>query len=339
MVIEPSRALRRVAVVGAGMAGLACAQRLTQAGISVRLFDKGRGVGGRMSTRRIPTPLGEACFDHGAAFFTARDHDFRRCVDGWIRDGYASAWPEAGPGAVVGLPTMNAPLKALADDLDVEWSAHVAGLSRSAAGWRLDVVGRDAAADGPFDAVVLAIPPEQATPLLAPHAYDLAVYAATARSEAVWSAMAVFDSPLPVDAGRLSGCETLAEAIRETSKPGRSGPEAWTLQATNDWSRRYLEASAAEVAMHLTEALARRFDTPMPQALVVQAHRWRYARPARARSGPVWRPAVGLGLCGDWVVGDGVEAAWLSGVRLADLIWGLVVPTPEQDLEVCVSPN
>lgn len=329
---------RRVAIIGAGMAGLACAQRLTQSGLSVRLLDKGRGVGGRMSTRRVQTPLGEACFDHGAAFFSAKDPDFRRCVEGWIRDGHAAAWPEGGPDAIVGLPAMNAPLKAISDGLDVEWSSHVKGLSRGAEGWRLDLIEREPGSEGPFDAVVLAIPPEQATPLLSQHAFDLAVYSATARSEAIWSTMVAFEGGALGGAGRLGGCETLAQAIRETSKPGRSGPEAWTLQATSDWSRRHLDASPAEVSALMMEALALRFDAPLPPILRLQAHRWRYARPARPTSGPIWRATAGLGLCGDWVVGDDVEAAWRSGVRLADRISGRVGSTLEQDAAVHAEP-
>lgn len=333
MVSEPSRVgPRRVAIIGAGMAGLACAERLTQAGLSVRLLDKGRGAGGRMSTRRIQTSQGEACFDHGAAFFTAQDPAFRRCVEGWMRDGHAAPWPQAGPQAVVGLPTMNAPLKALARDLDVEWSTQVCGLSHGGRGWMLDVEGRDPGSEGPFDAVVLAIPPEQAAPLLSRQSFDLAVYAAMARSEAVWSAMVVFDSRLPLDAARLDGCETLAVAIRENSKPGRSGPEAWTLQATSDWTQRHLETDAVEVASRLIETLSSRLGVPLPQVLAQQAHRWRYARPARITLGPIWRAGVGLGLCGDWVAGDGVEAAWCSGVRLADRISGLERSEFEQDL-------
>lgn len=325
MVSETTRAgPRRVAIIGAGMAGLSCAGHLVQAGLSVRLLDKGRGAGGRMSTRRILTSQGEACFDHGAPFFRAEDPAFRRCVEGWIGDGCAAPWPEAGPETMVGLPTMNAPLKALARDLDVEWSAQVCGLSRVAAGWRLDVVGRDPGSEGPFDAVVLAIPPEQATPLLSPHSFDLAVYAAMAQSQAVWSAMVAFDSQLPLGVQRQGGCDTLAVAIRENSKPGRSGPEAWTLQATGNWTQRRLDTCADEVASLLLEALARRLDGPLPQVLALQAHRWRYARPARLTSGPIWRARLGLGLCGDWVAGDGVEAAWCSGVRLADRISGRV---------------
>ncbi|MBA4256327.1 MAG: amine oxidase [Polaromonas sp.] len=63
---------RRVAVVGAGMAGVACARTLAQAGCHVTLFEKSRGFGGRMSTRQ--TEFGS--FDHGAQYFTVRDERF-----------------------------------------------------------------------------------------------------------------------------------------------------------------------------------------------------------------------------------------------------------------------
>lgn len=47
----------RIGAIGAGMAGLSCAQALRRQGHAVVLFDKGRGPGGRMSSRRIDTRL------------------------------------------------------------------------------------------------------------------------------------------------------------------------------------------------------------------------------------------------------------------------------------------
>ena len=47
----------------------------------LRVVDKGRGVGGRMASRRVDTPAGQARFDHGAQFFTTRSDCF---VDGRI---------------------------------------------------------------------------------------------------------------------------------------------------------------------------------------------------------------------------------------------------------------
>jgi hypothetical protein len=54
--------MKRVAIVGAGLAGLAAAQALQQRNIQVTVYEKSRGVGGRAATRRI-----NGCIiDHGA---------------------------------------------------------------------------------------------------------------------------------------------------------------------------------------------------------------------------------------------------------------------------------
>jgi predicted NAD/FAD-dependent oxidoreductase len=72
---------RRVAIVGAGVSGLACACTLLDSDVQVAVFDKARGTGGRTSTRR-----GDAItFDHGAQYFTARDGGFARHVEDWKR--------------------------------------------------------------------------------------------------------------------------------------------------------------------------------------------------------------------------------------------------------------
>ena len=63
---------RSVAIIGAGIAGVALGALLREAGVKVTLFDKGRGVGGRMSTRRTTA----AQYDHGAQFFTVRTPAF-----------------------------------------------------------------------------------------------------------------------------------------------------------------------------------------------------------------------------------------------------------------------
>ena len=71
---EQAAALMRVAIVGAGLAGLMAGRTLAEAGHEVVLLDKGRSPGGRLATRRI----GEATLDHGAQFFTVRSEAVRR---------------------------------------------------------------------------------------------------------------------------------------------------------------------------------------------------------------------------------------------------------------------
>ena len=54
-----------ITIIGAGMAGLACARRLARAGHTPLLLDKGRGIGGRMATRRTTLAAGDVSFDKG----------------------------------------------------------------------------------------------------------------------------------------------------------------------------------------------------------------------------------------------------------------------------------
>ena len=64
------------AVIGAGLAGIACARRLRAAGLDVGVFDQGRRPGGRLATRDGE----QAAFDHGAQYFTVRDAGFAELV-------------------------------------------------------------------------------------------------------------------------------------------------------------------------------------------------------------------------------------------------------------------
>ena len=93
--------IRRVAVVGAGIAGLACARRLVESGHDVKVFDKGRSVGGRAATRRIKIGESELSFNHGAQYFTIRDPAFRAEVDRLVAAGAVARYPNTGSMRVV----------------------------------------------------------------------------------------------------------------------------------------------------------------------------------------------------------------------------------------------
>ncbi len=305
----------RVGIVGAGMAGLSCADALTRQGHDVTLFDKGRGPGGRMSTRRLPTSQGEAHFDHGAQYFTARDPAFHTCVQNWLAEGVVAPWPAAAAGAHVGVPAMNAPVRRLAHGLDVRWSTRVTKAERAERGWQLSV---DTGDIHEVEMAVIAVPAEQAAALLAPVAPDLAAQAGAAVSEPCWTAMAAFAEPVAVERDCWTGDDVMGWAARNSAKPGRAGPESWVVQASPQWSRHHLEDEPDEVAAALTTALATRLDVVLPPRIGTAGHLWRFARCATGGPGPILDPERHLGLCGDWLIGPRVESAWLSGAQLAE---------------------
>lgn len=298
------------------MAGLACAEVLSSRGHTVRLFDKGRSAGGRMSTRRMPTPLGDALFDHGAQYFTASTPAFAAQIRAWAEAGVAAPWPHAGEACWVGTPAMNAVPKFMARHVDVSLTTHVRGMCRDAAGWYLV---HELGTAGGFDAMIVALPAEQAATVLGLQNLAMARVAIATPSSPCWAAMLAFAAPVPAPPV-IRDRGIVAWAACNNSKPGRNGIESWTIHATAEWSRAHLEAERDFVTACLRDAFAEIVGGPRLEPIAATSHRWRFARSGSAGSEAIWDPASRLGICGDWLAGAGVENAWLSGRRLAELI-------------------
>lgn len=305
------------AVIGAGMAGLAAARRLGAAGLSVTVFDKSRGLGGRMATRRA----GGFRFDHGAQYFTARGARFRDLVGSLTEEGLVGRWGEDH----VGVPGMSAPARRLAPQATVVTECTVASLTRGAAGWSVSTAEGPVATpgNGTFAGVVVAVPAPQAVPLLASAGcgWD---GAARATYAPCWALMLGFASRSALSADRLRPQdEAIAWIARDGSKPGRdAGGDAIVVHATPGWSREHLEETpeqAGEVLLARFRALTG--ETAEPAFLA--AHRWRYALVEQPLGEAFfWDSSARLGACGDWCIGPRVEAAFESGDSLAGAILG-----------------
>ncbi len=315
----------RIAIVGAGMAGLACAEKLVGGGHDVTLFDKGSRPGGRMSTRVLQSAVGNIAFDYGAQYMTARDGTFCDRVERWHRAGLVARWPTAGEDAWVGVPGMSAPIVDMAERLDVRWSTRLATLRDENGQWHLDGDGSRA---GGFEAVVIAIPAQQVVPLLENLDSEAAAIAEATHSQPCWTLMVGFSAALPIGMDVFKDDGIVSWAARNSAKPGRSGPEAWVIQANPTWSMDNLERGREAIVPDLLKAFADRTGLDLPKPLAIAAHRWRFARSGRADARYLWNAKRQIGVCGDWLIGPKVEAAWLSGSHLAAAMTGRTASAP-----------
>ncbi|MEM9501606.1 MAG: FAD-dependent oxidoreductase [Pseudomonadota bacterium] len=307
-----------ILIIGAGMAGLACATRLANAGRQVRVLDKGRGPGGRMAARRIEIAGGTVSFDHGAQYFTARDPAFCAAVEAWEALGVVARWPAAGDDAWVGTPGMNGPIRSMAENLDLRWSARADTIANDGASWRVS------AGDTTFtaDTVLVAVPAEQAHDLLQLPVPDLAAVAAGVQSEPCWAVMVGFSEPLSLEVDALRDpCAAISWAARNSAKPGRMGTECWVLHASPTRSRELLDLPKEEVAaLMLSDFLAQTGARPADPVHLV-AHRWLYAMPGSVPGEPArFDKAYGIGIAGDYLHSPRVEGAFLSGCALAEKV-------------------
>jgi renalase len=328
--LADARGVGVIVVIGAGVAGLAAARALVDAGRDVVVLDKGRGVGGRCATRRVE---GQAV-DHGVAWFHGSDPAFLCAFDGM--PGIVEGWPRrvrgSGPAChPAGLEPQRFALadgasafpKRLAAGLEVRQGVEVVGLSRRGERVEVALAGGEVLA---AEDVVLALPAEQASALLAGLEPDRQVAAARfvlarAGTVACLSVIALYplDTPDPgfdVLLPEVGG--PLALLSHDSNKRVEPARRALVLQASPAWSRGHLEAEPAAWSARLLAEAASRCGAWVERPELTQAHRWRYARvdPVFALRAPLLLSvgAARVVLAGEsFHAGAGVQGAFLSG--------------------------
>ncbi|MEM9223452.1 MAG: FAD-dependent oxidoreductase [Pseudomonadota bacterium] len=309
----------KFAIIGAGMAGAGVARTLSDAGHRVTVFDKSRGAGGRMATRRVDLGGKELTFDHGAQWTSAHDKAYGAFLERSVNAGHGAPWPASGtPDAVVGMPAMNVLVRGALGSIPARYGFTLNAMERRAGGWHL--TAKEGAFDELFDAVVLAVPAPQLVPLVEDHNSSFADFAGRARYEPCWAAMLAFEddwssalTKIPHDA---LASHDIAWVAHDGGKPGRIGA---TLLAhmSGVWSTQNLEREREDIAAELAATIAQNLSLPPP--LWVRAHRWRYSRVVEvARPDKAFCVDAMIGVAGDWTAGVDVEAAYLSGLRCAD---------------------
>jgi predicted NAD/FAD-dependent oxidoreductase len=318
----------KIAIVGAGMSGLSAATTLCEAGFETQIFEKSRGYGGRMATRRSSGFE----FDHGAQYFTVRDSRFRKEVEEWVRAGVAAPW-EGRVVAIegrevdltskeqtryVGTPRMNSVVRHLASRIETTLQMLITGVSRTDHGWQL--FSEPVLNSGSFDAIILTIPPSQALELL--DGGDRLRKILETPMQPCWAVMAAFTQPLglPFDAAFVNDSK-ISWTCRNSSKPSRDNKECWVIHGSPVWSTQYLEAEPEWVAKTLLREFMIQTGCGTAETTWLSAHRWRYAQAQEPfTDGFFWDSEKGLGICGDWCNGSRVEGAFLSGRQIAERI-------------------
>ncbi|MGO4391063.1 NAD(P)/FAD-dependent oxidoreductase [Variovorax sp. M-6] len=341
-----STASRHYAVVGAGIAGVACARTLVQAGHQVTVFEREAAAGGRMASEA--TPFGR--FDSGAQYFTVRDPRFARVLETtpqvckpWSAN-LVRVLDAHGRVAEAALPSREPHFVAQPgmDALVAHWAAplgdalltrtQVTQIERDALDprrWQLRTAGADDSQHvySGFDAVLLAVPPARTRALLGDGrlSAELSRRIEPVRIAPCWTLMFAFPQANQPTLSHLgpqwnaarSTHHRVAWLARESSKPGRDPIERWTLQASAAWSQEHLRDDAARVRAKLLRAFAE-ITGIRAEPAHAEARCWAEAQTQVPAGKPhLWDAKARLGVAGDWCTGHRVEDAFLSGLTLA----------------------
>ena len=339
---------RNIAVIGAGIAGLACARTLVQAGHRVTVLDKGQTVGGRLAS--CETPFGT--FDHGAQYFTVRDARFQKALatapaacKPWSANAVRVLDPH-GRVAEAALPKQEAHWVAVPamDALPRHWAQPLAAAGCLELETRVTRIERDTLdasrwqlqTNGPqdsvhvysgFDAVLLATPAALAGGLLNQSAVapKFAQQLQAVDVAPCWTLMLAFPQAAqptlshlgPQWNAALSTHHRIAWLARESSKPGRTAIERWTVQASAAWSQEHVEDDGPRVQAKLLKAFSEvtGIRAEPSHAAVYGWHQAQTITPLGKSH--LWDKRLAVGICGDWCLGHRVENAFVSGLELA----------------------
>ncbi len=308
-------------ILGAGISGLVCARALRQAGHEVTVLEKSRSLGGRCATRKF----GDHVVDHGLQYFTLRDPEVRREVEGVARSELrrltASILQAEPKGAVYRLGEERFYLesgnnrlgKLLAEGLEVLTETEVQKLEKSWRKWK--AAGRE------FDAVVSCAPWPQTAALLGIKVREVGYEPClTVLLEYFVGRSGAEGAYARID---VSGNDPLAWIACENVKAGRvaDGCTVYVIQASPDYSRQHIEQNPEYWASDLQVLLEKVWNLDSSKRGSVFAHRWRYARKKEGASPPKDLPK-GVFLCGDSMTDSRLESVWKSGRTTAEFILG-----------------
>ncbi|GAB4213128.1 MAG: FAD-dependent oxidoreductase [Synechococcales cyanobacterium] len=328
-----------VVIVGAGIAGLACARQLQRQRWNVVVLEKSRGVGGRVATRRIEAPS-SVMVDHGCQYLTADTDGFHRflkeqqalgTVVEWTRTLYTLDHQGLHPDPLddhrpryVCPEGMTALAKHLGDGIPIHLETHVSHIE-AADTWQIHTTQGDVWA---ARSLVLALPAPQILPLIAPWIGTYPAFATLLESATYTPCLSVMAGYAPPEAVptwkgmRCVGDPYLSWVALDSSKRVDSRDPVLVIQSTATFAQQYLEATAEDLqqaAQILLKQVGQRLDPWMATPLWHQIHRWRYALPEEtvgltslATTSPL--PLI---CAGDWCAGSRVEGAWLSGLDAA----------------------
>lgn len=332
-----------VAIIGAGIAGLTCAQQLQQAGYQVVVIEKSRGLGGRLATRRLQGTHA----DHGVCYLKPKGTEFKAWLDRFISEGILQPWTDAIyelHADQIQPPTnreicyasplgITAIAKSLASSLTI-LNNHRAIRLEQTEGWTIHFEHQAAAIQA--KAVVVAIPAPQAAMLLDSLQSDLGASFWTTLNAVEFapciSAIAVYPEERQRDIDALDWkaivcpqADDLGWIGIDSTKQQHPTQPVFVLQSSAAFARQFLEASdlqivGAQLCDRAAQVVASWLNTPE----VLQVHRWRYAFALNPLSQPylVANTAFPLICTGDWCLGNRVEHAFQAGrataVAIAD---------------------
>jgi predicted NAD/FAD-dependent oxidoreductase len=323
-----TNSLYDVLIVGAGISGLAAGKYLNDRGLSVKILDKGKAVGGRLATKRLDYKNEKVKFDYGARFIEASTEEFKAFINNLLDKDLARIWHVSSSKAdsdeidisekYTGKKSMREIAFYLSDGLNISNATKVQLLHWIDDEWNIktgDTIYR-------AKSLILTMPNPQALDLLnnsgisIPHKIQDELE--TVRYEKAITALLILDgeSGLSGEGGIKFNDGPISFITDNNLKGISSGYTAVTVEMSHSFSSQYWNSTEAELTGYISTLANKILNSNVVEYHI---HKWRYSKPSNYYSkrfefvehpGPLY-------LAGDSFMGNNLESAYLSGSHAA----------------------
>jgi len=324
-------------IVGGGIAGLIIAKTLQRNGIVATVIDKGRGIGGRLATRRIhnhklDTDDKYGVFDYGAQYFSVQNPKFQTWVNEWLAAGIITEWSQGFNNTdhvyprYRGVVSNRAIAKYMAQDLDIHTSTKVKQVTYQDNQW---LVSTEQGQEFTGDFLAITAPVPQALELLANSAIAIPPETQTLLQQVNYhpciALLALLNQPstIPAPGGIFAEQEPLAW-LADNQQKNISPEPAITLHGTTSFSSEYWDADDQAIAEIMLSAAS---NWIKPDSVIeYQIHRWRYSLVKTTYpENYCYFPKLPLIIAGDGFVAPKIEGAALSAIAASQYIRGYLL--------------
>ena len=304
---------KKVIIIGSGIAGISSSLKLKSYGINSIIVDKGNFIGGRISTREVKKDSSLSYFFHGAQFFTAKTHEFKKIISTGVNRKYIKEFGNFDPKRYRGNKTMREFLLSISKELHIQQKVKITGIKTD--NNKIKVLDNKIKEWISYDGVISTLPAPQNCELLNQFP-SLQKTLNTGSYHACIALMFTFDE-IP------SGLNTYYDFYK---KPGilswmasGSNLNVWTAHTNEEFSDLKYNEDKDFLKEKIMSSIKQFFFRS--KIKFHSLHVWRYARVANKYFGPQIHPKYPVAIAGDFLEGPNVEAAFISGNKAADLIF------------------
>ena len=319
--------VKNIAVIGAGLAGITIASKMNEK-FDVKVFEKSRGVGGRMSTRQETSFI----FDHGAQFFKIKTTDFKKFLSELFSQQIIKPWNfrlayfdgqnlskikfiRDEDKFYVGVPNMDSIIKHLSKNCNVILNTKIERIKKQNDKWNL--YDQNKRSYGSYDWVVLSLPAQQSLELIT-EKISFYPLIEKIKMKGCFSLMVGMSEPLNLDYdAALIENEDIAWFAVNNSKPSRMNNNCLLINSSYEYASKNINTSKDKVLRHLLNISSKFINNDLLKSNIIKIHEWRYVE---AKCSPKEDYFIDhkkkVAVCGDWFINSRVEGAFLSANEL-----------------------